>query len=62
MASSQILTPRQQWVIALTRHISGNLSVVASCLIVYHIALRVLQNRRLPRDSLPSIDAGLFHC
>jgi hypothetical protein len=50
--SVHIFTSRQQWAIALTRHISGNLSLVASSIIVYHIVLRVLQNRRSPRRDL----------
>jgi hypothetical protein len=48
----QILTPKQQWTSALTRHISGNLSVVASSIIVYHVVLRIRQNLRSPRRDL----------
>jgi hypothetical protein len=48
----QILTPTQQWTVALTRHIMGNLSVVASCIIVYQVVLRILQSRRSQRRDL----------
>jgi hypothetical protein len=48
----QILTPEQQWTVALTRHVMGNLSVVASSIIVYHVVLRFIQNRRSQRRDL----------
>jgi hypothetical protein len=50
--TAKIFSSKQQWAIALTRHISGNLSAVASSIIVYHIVLRILQSRRSPRRDL----------
>jgi hypothetical protein len=47
-----VLSPPEQWTIALTRHISGNLSVAASSIIVYHVVLRVLKDRRSQRRDL----------
>jgi hypothetical protein len=58
----QIFTSRQQWAIALTRHISGNLSLVASFIIVYHVVLRIRQNRRSPRRDLVTPYHRLMLC
>jgi hypothetical protein len=58
----QIFTSRQQWAIALTRHISGNLSLAASFIIVYHVVLRIRQNRRSPRRDLVTPYHRLMLC
>jgi hypothetical protein len=47
-----VLSPLEQWTIALTRHVSGNLSVASSFIIVYHVILRVLKDRRSQRRDL----------
>jgi hypothetical protein len=47
-----ILTPMQQWTVALTRHIFGNLSVAASSIIVYQVVLRIIKDRRSQRRDL----------